>query len=131
VATGDDYGSLAVRDLQRGQGVGLPSGESVARHLGADPLTPQEVGLGPAGWDLETPLWFYVLKEAEPRGGGEWLGPVGGRIVGEVLVAIVDGDGESYRVVDPGWRPTLPAEPGRFGLADLLAFSATAAAAAG
>jgi hypothetical protein len=129
--TGDDpgdYGSLAVRDLQRGQGVGLPSGEALARHLGAEPLTPDEVGLRPAGWRQETPLWFYVMKEAEHRAGGERLGPVGGRLVGEVLVGIVDADGESYRAVDPTWRPTLPAaQAGRFGLADLLTFSAQVA----
>jgi hypothetical protein len=35
----EDYHSLAVRDLQRGQGVGLPSGETVARHFGIAPLT--------------------------------------------------------------------------------------------
>jgi Animal haem peroxidase len=127
----DDYASLAVRDLQRGQGVGLPSGEAVARHLKTEPLTPEEVGLGAAGWRQETPLWFYLLKEAEHRGGGERLGPIGGRLVGEVLVGIVDADGESYRAVDPSWRPTLPAaRPGRFGLADLLAFSAEVAKAA-
>ena len=110
----------------------MPSGEAVARRLGLEPLTPEEVGLGSAGWKLETPLWFYMLKEAERRGGGERLGPAGGRIVGEVLVGIVDADGESYRAVDPGWRPTLPAaEAGRFGLADLLAFSAEVAEAGG
>jgi Animal haem peroxidase len=130
VEGGDDYGSLAVRDLQRGQGVGLPSGEAVARRLGVEPLTPEQVGLGPVGWRQETPLWFYLLKEAEHRGRGERLGPVGGRLVGEVLVGIVDADGESYRAVDPAWRPTLPADrPGRFGLADLLAFSAEVAGA--
>ena len=48
--TGGDYGSLAVRDLQRGQGVGLPSGEAVASRMGVEPLTPEEVGLGAAGW---------------------------------------------------------------------------------
>ena len=123
-----DYRSLAVRDLQRGQGVGLPSGEALARHLGVEPLTPEEVGLGPSGWELETPLWFYLLKEAEHRGHGERLGPIGGRLVGEVLVGIVDADGESYRAVDPTWRPTLPAAPpGRFGLADLLVFAAEVA----
>ena len=122
---------MAVRDLQRGQGFGLPSGEAVARRLGVEPLTPEEVGLGPAGWRLETPLWFYLLKEAEHRGGGERLGPVGGRLVGEVLVGIVDADGESYRAVDPGWRPSLPApRTGRFGLSDLLTFSAEVAEAA-
>jgi hypothetical protein len=131
VGGGDDYSSLAVRDLQRGQGVGLASGEALARRLGVEPLTPEEVGLGPDGWRQETPLWFYLLKEAEHRGGGEHLGPVGGRLVGEVLVGVVDADGESYRAVDPTWRPTLPAaRPGRFGLADLLAFSSEVAQAA-
>jgi hypothetical protein len=48
--------------------------------------------------------------------------------VGEVLVGIVDADRESYRAVDPAWRPTLPtAQAGRFGLADLLDFSAQVA----
>jgi hypothetical protein len=126
-----DYGSLAVRDLQRGQGVGLPSGETVARRMGFEPLTPEEVGLGAAGWYEETPLWFYLLKEAEHRAGGERLGPVGGRLVGEVLVGIVDADGESYRALAPGWRPTLPAaQAGRYGLADLLDFSTQVASAA-
>ena len=127
----DDYASLAVRDLQRGQGVGLPSGETVARRMGSEPLAAEEVGLEAAGWYEETPLWFYLLKEAELRGGGERLGPVGGRLVGEVLVGIVDADGESYRAVDPGWRPSIPAgQAGRFGLADLLDFSAQVADAA-
>jgi Animal haem peroxidase len=127
----EDYGSLAVRDLQRGQGVGLPSGEAVARHLGVAPLTAEEVGLAGTGWRQETPLWFYVLKEAQHRGDGERLGPVGGRIVGEVLVGIVDADGESYRAVDPAWRPTLPAAADGFGVADLLAFTAAVAGEAG
>jgi hypothetical protein len=67
------YHSLAVRDLQRGQGVGLPSGEAVAGLLGVEPLTPAETGLGAAGWDGETPLWYYVLKEAEVREDGDRL----------------------------------------------------------
>ena len=45
----EDYHSLAVRDLQRGQGVGLPSGEAVARHIGAVPLTPEQVGIASTG----------------------------------------------------------------------------------
>jgi Animal haem peroxidase len=115
------YHSLATRDLQRGQGTGLPSGEAVAGALGVEPLSGDEVGLGAHGWEGETPLWYYVLREADVRADGDRLGPVGGRIVGETLVAIVDGDPTSYRSVDPGWRPTLPAEsPERFGIADLL-----------
>ena len=118
---GSAYASLATRDLQRGQGVGLPSGEAVARALGAEPLSAEQVGLADHGWELETPLWIYVLKEAEALEEGNRLGPVGGRIVGEVLVWIVDADPESFRTVAPDWAPTLPShEPGRFGLADVL-----------
>jgi hypothetical protein len=39
---------------------------------------------------------------------GEQLGPVGCRVVGEVLVGIIDSDPESFRSVDPEWQPTLP-----------------------
>lgn len=108
--------SLALRDLERGVATGLPSGESVARALGEEPLSPTQTGL-----DGETPLWLYVLKEAGVRGDGEHLGPVGGTIVGEVLVGLIDRDPESYRVVDPGWRPSLPSrQTGRFTIADAL-----------
>jgi hypothetical protein len=111
-----------LRDLERGNAVGLPSGEAVARAFGAEPLDARELGL-PEDWDGETPLWFYILKEAEARHDGDRLGEVGGRIVGEVMIGIIDRDPESFRTVDPGWRPTLPAVGETFGLADLLLLS--------
>jgi hypothetical protein len=115
------YHSLAVRDLQRGQAYGLPSGEALSHALGIQPLAADEIGLGDVGWEGETPLWYYLLKEAEVRG-GERLGPLGGRIVAEVLVGIIDRDPESYRATQPDWRPTLPAaEGGSFNITDLLA----------
>jgi hypothetical protein len=118
---GTDYASLATRDLQRGQAVGLPSGEAVARELGVEPLSADQVGLAEHGWRDETPLWLYILKEAEALQSGDRLGPVGGRIVGEVLVGIVGADPESFRAVDPEWTPTLPShEAGSFGLGDVL-----------
>jgi hypothetical protein len=118
---GTDYASLANRDLQRGQAVGLPSGEAVAHRLGVPALTSAQVGLAEHGWHAETPLWFYILKEADVLHDGEHLGPVGGRIVGEVLVGIIDADPASFRATDPGWTPTLPARrAGAFGLADIL-----------
>jgi hypothetical protein len=124
----DAYHSLAVRDLQRGQGVGLPSGEALARRLGLEPLTPEEVGLTGVGWSVETPLWFYVLKEAEHREAGERLGPIGARIVGEVLVGLIANDPESFLAVDPEWRPSLPGSvSGSFTLADALVFAGQAA----
>jgi hypothetical protein len=114
------YRSLATRDLERGQGTGLPSGEAVARAVGAAPLAEDELGLRDHGWEGETPLWLYVLRESAARHGGDRLGEVGGRIVGEVLVEIIRRDPESFLAVDPAWTPTLPARGERFRLVDLL-----------
>jgi hypothetical protein len=118
----DDQASLAVRDLLRGSATGLPSGEAVARQVREAPLAPEEIGLAAVGWPGETPLWYYILREAAVREDGERLGPVGSLIVGEVLLGVVDGDPSSQRSVDPDWRPSLPSrQPGRFTLTDLLA----------
>ena len=101
----EDYHSLAMRDLQRGQGVGLPSGEAVARHIGIAPLTAEQIGVASAGWHGETPLWYYILREADACTGGHRLGPVGGRIVTEVLVGLIDADATSFRQDNREWRP--------------------------
>jgi hypothetical protein len=113
------YRSLASRDLQRGMGTGLPSGEQVARAMAIRPLTRAELALG--DWPDETPLWLYILREAAVGGHGDYLGEVGGRIVVEVLVGIIRSDPESYLANDPTWRPTLPShEVGTFKIRDLL-----------
>jgi hypothetical protein len=118
----DAQASLAVRDLLRGPATGLPSGEAVAQQVGEVPLDLEETGLAALGWPGETPLWYYILREAAVREDGERLGPVGSLIVGEVLLGVIDGDPSSQRSVDPDWRPTLPSrQPGRFTLTDLLA----------
>jgi hypothetical protein len=101
----DEYHSLAVRDLQRGQGVGLPSGEAVARHMEIAPLTAEEVGIASVGWQGETPLWYYILRESDICTDGDRLGPVGGRIVADVLVGLIDADAASYRRSRQPWRP--------------------------
>jgi len=104
----EDYHSLAVRDLQRGQGVGLPSGEAVARHMGIAPLTAEQVGIASTIWQGETPLWYYILREADTCAGGHRLGPVGGRIVTGVLVGLIDADPTSFRQKSRDWRPQKP-----------------------
>jgi hypothetical protein len=117
----ESYRSLAIRDLVRGEGTGLPSGESVAAVMGADVLSDEEVGLRAHGWEGETPLWLYVLREASVRHAGDRLGDVGGRIVGEVLVGIIARDPESYLAIEPDWQPTLPRHAAeRFQLCDIL-----------
>jgi hypothetical protein len=54
------------------------------------------------------------------RGGGDRLGPVGGRIVAEVLIGLLRADPASYLRLEPDWEPTLLAAGPGFGLADLL-----------
>ena len=113
--------SLAYRDLVRGEALDLPSGEAIARVMGVEPLSKDEVGLSTMGWKSETPLWYYILKEAEVRQRGERLGEVGGRIVAEVLLGLIDGDPNSYRNAETEWRPELPsAQAGHFTIVDLL-----------
>ena len=113
--------ALAVRNLQRGQALQLPSGQDVARLLKTDSV----LGAGDLGAPEPTPLWFYLLKEAELVAGGTRLGPVGGRIVAEVLLGLLRGDVHSFANVDPTWTPTIPDADGdgRFTMADLVAFA--------
>ena len=95
----------------------------MARLLGVESLTAEECRLGD-GWIGETPLWHYVRKEAEVRAGGEHLGPVGGRIVVEVLLGLLDAVSGSYRNAEPGWQSVLlSTQPDRFTIADLLVFA--------
>lgn len=120
--------SLAVRNLLRGKRLGLASGQDVARAMGLEPLTDEQLyaGLKLASETVEqlsgrAPLWYYVLKEAEVLADGTQLGPVGGRIVAEVLIGLLDGDPLSYLKVDATWRPFLPAQTdGRFTVSDLI-----------
>jgi hypothetical protein len=119
--TDDAYKSLAVRDLMRGMATGLPSGEAVAAALEVQALTVEHVG---PGWESGTPLWLYVLKEAECLGDGDRLGPVGGHIVAEVIVGLLRADDTSH-LSENGWQPTLPHED-EFSMADLILLAETA-----
>lgn len=115
----DDPISLAERNLLRHLTFGLPSGQAVAQRMGEEPLSGSDLAeLQDEGMHLATPLWYYVLKEAEHLGEGKHLGPVGGRIVAEVLIGLLDGDNEAYRKAAPQWQPTLG--DGDFTMADLL-----------
>jgi hypothetical protein len=119
--------SLAERNLQRGLRLALPSGTSVARAMGITPLSANELGIGDLAADLAAhpPLWFYVLKEAELLEGGRMLGPVGGRIVAEVLLGLLAHDPLSYLGVEPNWTPVAPMarDDGSFDMAQLLRFA--------
>ncbi|HTD89618.1 MAG TPA: hypothetical protein VK663_03075, partial [Burkholderiales bacterium] len=122
-------GSLPFRNLQRGVRLGLPSGQDVAHAMGITALTPAEISTGTdgvvakaQGFDKKTPLWYYILKEAQVKSGGLRLGPLGARLVAEVFIGLVAGDTTSY-LSDPTWKPTLPSKsPGTFLMSDLLRF---------
>lgn len=123
----DNPSSLAARTLLRHLTFGLPSGQAVAHAMHEEPLDPAELAdLQPFGLAQSTPLWFYILREAEKRARGEHLGPVGGRLVAEVIIGLLEADSQSYLAQVPGWRPTLGAQPGTFTMADLLRFAGAA-----
>jgi hypothetical protein len=126
---------LAARNLRRGLAMGLPSGQGMANSFGIPPMTPAqltsglpaaEVSLLNAGGVLlkQTPLWYYVLREAAVLAGGNQLGPVGGRIVAETFARILKRDASSYLNVGGGFTPILPSSaPGDFTVADLVRFA--------
>jgi hypothetical protein len=123
----DPPASLAERNLQRGVRLGLPSGTSVARRMGIEPLTPDQLELAGVAPELRLhpPRWYYVLKEAQVLAGGRRLGPVGGRIVAEVLLGMLALDPLSYHRVQPGWRPQPPfaRDDGTFDMPQLIRFA--------
>jgi hypothetical protein len=99
---------LVQRTLLRHLTWQIPSGQQIARAMGAPILSKADLPeLAPFDNSLlaATPLFYYVLKEAELMESGEHLGPVGGRIVGEVFVNNLLNDPNSYLNVDPGWVP--------------------------
>jgi hypothetical protein len=127
IASHDPPTALPQRNLLRHVTWGVPSGQRIARELGVEQLAHRDLdelsGLG-ANLDHSTPLWYYVLKEAELAEGGRRLGPVGSRIVGEVIVGLLELDPAGYLAVEPRWRPTLPsAVRGEFRMTDFLRFA--------
>ena len=115
---------LATRNLLRGEQLGLPSGQDVARAMGIKPLSDDKILVGQAlgpGMDTTTsitslssaftgkaPLWTYVLAEAAnetftvrdgkivgTRSAVSRLGPVGGRIVAETIIGLLEADAGS------------------------------------
>jgi hypothetical protein len=118
---------LPVRTLLRHLTWELPSGQALARRMDVSALTAADLdelhGYG-LGLERSTPLWYYVLKEAELVEDGLRLGPVGGRLVGEVIVGLLESDPASYLSYDTAWQPTLPSQTrGDFRMVDFLTFA--------
>ena len=72
-----------------------------------------------------------LSRRGLPAGnGGNQLGPVGGRIVGEVFVGLLQADNDSFLNASRRWRPTLPQRSGKvtgnFTMIDFLTFAGVA-----
>jgi hypothetical protein len=134
---GDDA-NLAFRNLTRANMVRLATGQQLATFLKSKgvaltKLTKAKIRNGSNGARLDgltqtqrqkvlrdTPLWFYILREAELNGGK--LTGVGARIVAETFHRAMEGSGYSI-LRDPGWQPSLGPGPTTFRMVDLLLFA--------
>ena len=101
---------LPQRNLLRQLTWGLPSGQAVARAMGADPLTAADL---PDAWRLpapfatSTPLWYYILAEAKAATDGHHRGPGRVRNITETLIGLLRADPTSYLSASPRFRPFL------------------------
>ena len=131
---------LADRNLLRGYRMGLPSGQAVAKAMAIVPHPDTDIRMGRVinnTWDNAAvkitdvsaafanncPLWAYILAEAainQVEGRANTLGPVGGRIVAEVIVGLLLGDQYSYLSQDPNWTPY---QNKNFGMPDFIHFA--------
>lgn len=119
-----DDRSLAERNMARSNAFRLPAGEAVAQRVGhlcgedfASLLQIDKVrskAKDILGTDTGIPLWLYLLAEAEVVGRetkpghfdkGEGLGPVGARLVGEVLIGLMELDEESFLGSNRNFEP--------------------------
>ncbi len=101
---------LPQRNLLRQLTWSLPSGQAIANAMHADTLTPADLAditavYPPFG--TSTPLWYYILAEAQTAASGLHLGPVGGRIVTETLIGLLRADPHSYLSAYPRFQPFL------------------------
>jgi hypothetical protein len=125
--------SLALRDLQRSVHLQMRSGQEIAalikkRVPGIEVLSNAQLGLPETAWPDGVPFWFYVLKEAEITENaagkrGEQLGPVGGRIVAEVILGLLQHDTSSYLHASTPFTPEIeggPSDEQQFRMADIL-----------
>jgi hypothetical protein len=111
-AEADGTAILAKRNIQRAREYGLPSGQAVAARLRLKVLTNEQIAAAlprlaalrddPA-YKGEAPLWLYILAESEIVHAGAKLGPVGSRIVAEVIGGLLAADKNSY--IRKGWVP--------------------------
>lgn len=125
VTNDPSHQSIVARNLLRGHASGLPSAEDIAELIGikqSDRLTQAQIGIESPLLTGHTPLWYYILKEAEFNNGK--LGPVASVIIAETLVGLIKQSPCSI-LNDKNWTPMYGprADEGKFEMADLLVFA--------
>jgi len=134
----DPRRNLAFRNLERGKMVKLATGQQMVRFLKnkgitLNGLTKAQLRDGNGGAVLDsltaaqrdalltnTPLWFYVLREAELNNGA--MRGVGGRVIAETFHRAMEGAQFSI-VRDTAFRPSLGPNSTTFRMVDLLLFA--------
>jgi hypothetical protein len=134
--TEDD--NLAFRNLTRARMVRLATGQQMVtfmkgKGVNVTKLTNAQIRDGNNGASLagltqaqrqaviaNTPLWFYILREAELNAGK--LKGVGARIVAETFHRAMEGSEHSI-VRDPAFKPSLGPNNTTFRMVDLLFFA--------
>jgi hypothetical protein len=134
----DPRANLAFRNLTRARMVRLATGQQMATFLKGKgvtltKLTKPQIRDGNNGADLslltqtqreaflkDTPLWFYILREAEFNGGK--LKGVGARIVAETFHRAIEGSQASI-IRDPTFKPSFGPNNTTFRMVDLLLFA--------
>jgi hypothetical protein len=97
---------LAKRNLRRGYRLNLPSAQDCIAGINASghfrPIAALDAAtimqgrtIPGADFGTSTPLWFYILREAELLGSGH-LGPLGSHIVAGTLLGLIIKDQSSY-----------------------------------
>ncbi|MBE1283496.1 MAG: hypothetical protein GJ676_09300 [Rhodobacteraceae bacterium] len=133
--------NLAHHTLKRQYTLGLPTGQQLAQLAGAPVMSSAEVlgtgypniaaAIAQAGFGTDTPLWFYILREAEFFHGGGRLGPLGSRLVCETLHASIENSAVSI-LTDTGgpapeisFVPTMPrvTNGGLYKIEDIIALA--------
>lgn len=130
---------LPARNLRRSYVLAIPTAQQVLADLNDDaafdPLTDEELLsfangiIGDEGYLNETPLWLYILLEAELRQDGKRLGKLGSFIVAQVLIGLLVEDPNSILNVgadpDVPWHPSDEPIGGEVidGLAEMLRFA--------
>jgi hypothetical protein len=120
-------GNLPHRNLIRSRQLGLCSGEALANHYGLTPVPSDmmepdaakrslymrnEAVTDPSAHVFSTPLWYYILREAELSNGAPGpnrskLGPLGSRLVAEILLGAIAW-AELSILTDTSWTTTIP-----------------------